>query len=133
MNTENKIGMLIVTSKWRNKKSFKMIPLTIDCPYNECIFDPENKVLAIVSKEKKDNFHLMPKLDDNGDLLKSKRSRPDGKTFSEQRVVLDTYYEYFISEEAEMIEFIDMYAINASTYKYKEMIDAAFNPKIETI
>ena len=45
--------MMLVTSTWDREKTFKLIPVSPDSPYNEGIFDPENKVLAVISKEKK--------------------------------------------------------------------------------
>ena len=42
--------------------------------------------------------------------------RDNGKNFAEQRVSLDTFYEYFIEEVAEINAFIDRFAINADTF-----------------
>lgn len=123
-----KIGMLIVTSSWREEKTFKMIPVTKDCPYNECIFDPKAKMLAIVSKEKKENFHMLPKISEYGDLVSVKNGkRPGGKDYAEQRVLLDTYYEYFIEDKQEILDFVKLFAINANEFAYKAMVEAAFH------
>jgi hypothetical protein len=111
-------SMLIITSSWGQNKTFKMIPVLSDCPYNEAIYDPENQVLAVVSKQKKETFHMMPKLNELGDPQTLKiGKRENGKNFAEQRVSLDTFYEYFIEEPSEIRSFINRFAINADTYE----------------
>lgn len=45
--------MLLVTSSWGSKKTFKLIPADLSCPYNEAIYDIDSKVLAVIGKEKK--------------------------------------------------------------------------------
>ena len=44
-------SMMIITSSWGQQKTFKMIPMTLECPYNEAIYDPQAGVLALISKE----------------------------------------------------------------------------------
>ena len=46
-------SMMLITSSWGAKKTFKMIPVEKDCPYNECIYDLDSKVLAVIGKESK--------------------------------------------------------------------------------
>jgi len=43
-------NMMLFTSSWKNNKTFKMIPATEDCPFVECIFDSQLKVLAVIGK-----------------------------------------------------------------------------------
>lgn len=120
MTISSNQSMLLITSSWGQQKTFKMIPVLADCPYNEAIYDPENQVLAIVSKEKKETFHMMPKLNEFGDPQTMKiGKRENGKNFAEQRVSLDTFYEYFIEEVTEINAFIDRFAINADTFDKK--------------
>jgi hypothetical protein len=47
-------SMMLITSAWGSKKTFKLIPISPECPYNEAIFDVDNKVLAVISKQKKE-------------------------------------------------------------------------------
>ena len=56
--------MMLVTSSWGNNKTFKMIPVTPESVYNEAIFDLDSKVLALISKEKKESMHMVAKLND---------------------------------------------------------------------
>ena len=32
-------NMMIYSAKWNEKETFRMMPMTLDCPYNEVIFD----------------------------------------------------------------------------------------------
>ena len=63
-------SMILYKSGWTVGSNFiptiKMLPITTECPFNEVLFDPENKVLAIVGKEKKQSYRFIPKLDDAG-------------------------------------------------------------------
>jgi len=116
-------SMLLISSRWGNKKTFKMIPASADCPYNEVIFDAEQKVLAVISKERKQSFHMMPKLNEFGDVEMLKiGKRQNGKSFSEERKALETYYEYFIEEMTEIESFVNMFAINVDNFDYKSLI-----------
>jgi hypothetical protein len=119
-----KNSMMLVTSSWGNDKTFKLLPISPECPYNECIFDATGKVLAIIGKEKKESFHMLPKLSDSGDVLHLKiGKRPNGKDYSEERKMLATFYEYYVEKEEEIKDFIKMFAINADTFDFLQYID----------
>ena len=122
-------SMMLITSSWGTKKTFKMIPVTTTSPYNEVIFDPEDKVLAIIGRDKKETFHMMAKLNEFGDpqVMKIGR-RSNGKDYAEERKVLETFYEYFISDENEIRQFIEMFAVNSDTYSNMNILNEAFKP-----
>ena len=40
-------NMMLVNSSFRNAKSFTMIPVSIDSPYVEAMFDPTSGILAV--------------------------------------------------------------------------------------
>lgn len=108
---------MLITGNWGQKKTFKMIPLTNDCVYNEGIYDAENKVLALVSKEKKQSMHMVAKLDDFGDVKPMKVGRrTNGKDYAEERKTLETYYEYYLDNPEEIKAFINMIAFNSDTF-----------------
>jgi hypothetical protein len=110
-------SMMLITGNWGQKKTFKMIPLTNDCVYNEGIYDAENKVLALVSKEKKQSMHMVAKLDDFGDVKPMKVGRrTNGKDYAEERKTLETYYEYYLDNPEEIKAFINMIAFNSDTF-----------------
>jgi len=99
-------------------KNFIGIPMNNECPFLEVIFDPIKKMLGIVSKYKKSQFHYVPKLGGNGAPLpnndkKSNQNMP----FQQERVTLDTYHEYYIRKPEEIDAFLKMYVANKFNWK----------------
>jgi len=127
MNTNPEIGknMMLITSAFRNAKSFSLIPISLECPYVEALFDPESKILAIITKTHKGSYHMVPKLDENGDPLRLKMAkRENGKTIKEQRVLVDTFSEFYVNQEKEIEEFVKLFALNATKFDYKAFLKA---------
>jgi hypothetical protein len=128
--------MIIVTSTWGPRKTFKLIPISTDCPYNEAIYDPESKVLGVISKERKQSLHMVPKLNDMGDVQYLKMGKKsNGKEYAEERKTLETFYEYYIEENSEIKDFINMFATNAESYDYDTYLNEPKTmsaPKIDT-
>ena len=119
-------SMLLITSTWGNRKTFKMIPASQDAPYNECIFDLDSKVLAVIGKEKKQSMHMVAKLTEMGDVQRMKiGKRENGKDYAEERKTLETFYEYYIEEMSEIESFIKMFAINSDEFNTKQYFEAA--------
>jgi len=117
-------NMLLITSSWGPAKTFKMIPITKDCPYNEVIFDVQSKTLAIIGRESKESFHMVPKLTDVGDVMRLKLGKKEnGKDYAEERKALVTFYEYYITEKQEIEDFIAKFAVNAGSYDYMQYIN----------
>jgi len=124
-------SMLLITSNWGPYKSFKAIPLNADCPFMEAIFDPSSKILAVISKHSKQSYHMLPKLDDNGDPQKLKMGkRENGKDFREERRLIETYAEYYISERSEIETFLNGFCLNADSYDYIEYLDMELENQI---
>lgn len=116
---------MLITSTWNNKTTFKLIPVSPESPYNEVMYDTEAKILAIVGKEKKESFHMLPKLNEFGDLQTMKiGKRSNGKDYAEERKALDTFYEYYVETRAEIEALIELLAVNADTYDYKKYLDS---------
>lgn len=115
--------MMLVTGAWGNKPTFRMIPVAIDSPYNEAIYDLEQKVLALIGKDKKQSMHMVPKLDDFGELKMMKiGKRANGKEYAEERKTLDTYYEYYLDNADDITEVIKLLAINADTFDFTQYL-----------
>ena len=112
-------SMMLTSSNWGPHKTFKLIPVTPDCPYVEAIFDPTSKILAVISKVSKQAFHMIPKLDDNGDPINVKiGKRSNGKDFKEQRSLMQTNTEYYISDKADIESLVKGFAFNADSFDY---------------
>lgn len=117
--------MLLVTSSWGSRKTFKLIPTDISCPYNEAIFDADARVLAVIGKEAKDSLHMVAKLNEWGDPVMMKiGKRGNGKDYAEERKTLNTFYEYYVEEASEIKDFINMFAINADKFDFSQYLNA---------
>lgn len=112
-------SMRLIKSVYNEQPTFRLIPITADCPYNEVIFEPINQVLAIVSKEKKPTFKMIARLTDNGDAEISKIQRGAGKpAYKEQRVTIDSFYEYHLTDRIDITMFITKFAENEASFEY---------------
>lgn len=110
-------SMMLIRSSWGAKKTFKMIPATPDCIFNEAIFDLDSKILALISKEKKESLHMVAKVNDFGDVVPLKvGKRPNGKEYAEERRNLQSYYEYYIEDINDIKEIVKGLAVNADTF-----------------
>lgn len=126
-------SMLLITSTWGKNKTFKMIPASVDAPYVECIFDIDSSVLVVIGKEKKESFHMVPKLTDMGDLQALKiGKRPNGKDYAEERKLLNTYYEYYIENKEEIINFINAFALNSDSFDFTQYVEKTIYEKPTT-
>lgn len=115
------MSMMIYAAKWNDQETFRLLPVDKDCPFNEAIYDPTEKVLAIISKDAKEKPMMLPKLSDKGLPIQVKR--PDGTLgLQEQRVVLEAYYEYYITEKGDIREFVERFAINPNHKAYQLFI-----------
>ena len=115
--------MILVQSTWQESQTFRMIPVTLECPYVECILDPATKVFVVITKINKTSLHMIPRLDDNGDPIYVKGARPNGRTVREERKTIDTFQEFYIEDKKAMEDIINLMAINAKTFKYKKFLE----------
>lgn len=99
------------------------MPIEETCLFVEGLYDPTQKVLVMISKNKKESLHMLAKLNEQGDAQKLKAPRSNGKPFPEERKTLETYQEYYITERTEIEEIIEMFAANADTFKYKDVLE----------
>ena len=118
-------SMMLITSTWGSSKTFKMIPVTPDCVYNEAIFDLDSKVLALISKEKKESLHMVAKVNEWGDVVPMKiGKRSNGKDYAEERKSLETFYEYYIEDIDEIKDIVSMFAVNAESFNISSFLEA---------
>tara|TARA_R110001592_G_scaffold347760_1_gene641480 strand:- start:3107 stop:3481 length:375 start_codon:yes stop_codon:yes gene_type:complete len=106
-------NMMLINSAFKNVKSFSMISISKECPYVEALFDPSSGVLAVITKEKKNTFHMVPKINEKG--------VPQGD--KKQRVQIETYTEYYITSKEDINNFIGIFAINSDFNTEKYMVD----------
>lgn len=121
----NSIGenMLIVKSSWNDGETFRLLPLTNDCPYVECIWDPSTKVFVIISRITKTTLHMLPKLDDNGDPAPLKTKRANGRMVKEERKTIETFQEFYVEDLDAVSTMVDLFAVNADKFDYKQYMN----------
>ncbi len=67
---------------------------------------------------------MVPKLDDNGEPIRLKvPNKQTGKTVKEQRVQVDTFSEFYLTDKKDIETFIHMFAVNADNFDYKEFMN----------
>ncbi len=109
--------MMLVESTWQDAKTFKMIPVSSDCPYVECIFDPTSKVFVIISKVTKTSLHMLPKLDEYGKAVSGNRGA------KQERRSIDTFQEYYIEEMDSIVDVVNLFAVNAKKFDITKFTD----------
>tara|TARA_R110002020_G_scaffold29571_7_gene93214 strand:- start:6913 stop:7353 length:441 start_codon:yes stop_codon:yes gene_type:complete len=115
-------NMILITSYWSNKDTFKMIPVTNDCPFSEVIYDPSTTLLVVIGRTSKENFQMVPRLDEDGNPQRVKKPRDNGKTYKEQRTTLKVLHEHYITERAEQEAFLKTFAVNFDSYDYSKFL-----------
>lgn len=121
-NSNSEKNMLLYTSYWHDKDTFKMMPINLECPFVEAIYDPSTTLLVVIGKGTKQNFQYVPKLDEDGDPVRAKKPRNNGKAYREQRITMDVLHEYYLTDPEEQILFIERFAINAGDYNYGKFL-----------
>ena len=123
-------NMMLVNSTFRNAKSFTLIPVSMDSPYTEAMFDPASGILAVISKVMKQSYHMVPKLNDDGEPMRLKTpNQQTGKTVKEERRLVDTFSEFYLTEKADIDTFIHMFAVNVETFDYSKFTEVDVKEK----
>ena len=115
---------MLMTSAFRNVKSFSLFPVSNDCPYVEAMYDPTSGILAVISKVRKQSFHMLPRLNEEGEPQRLRvPNKATGKTVKEQRVSMDTFSEFYITEKEEIFYFINIFGIKSDSFDYKKFTE----------
>lgn len=111
--------MMMFSADWRGERTFRLMPVSKDCPFNEALYDPVNKMLAIIGVNYIPKLQMIPKLDGRGEVSRFETIDPEDETkkkkvlkLKQERVAVDTYYEYYIDQANDIREFITTHAIN---------------------
>ena len=118
-------SMMLVKSSFGPMKSFKLMPISNNCPYVECLFSPNEKIMVVISKFMKTSYHMVAKLDDNGDEIPVKgKPRVGKKQIKEERRLVDTCSEHYVVTEEEIREVVNMFAVNPDSFNIDEFFEA---------
>jgi len=127
-------NMMLISSAFRNAKSFSMIPVSNDSPYVEGMYDPSSGILAVITKVKKTAFHMVPKLNNDGEPMKLKTpNNATGKMIKEERVSVETFSEFYISNLDEIRTFVHMFSINSDVFDFEQHLKDVKETKISNI
>ena len=134
MSTQIGQNMMLINSSFRNAKSFTLIPVSNDSPYVEAMFDPSSSILAVISKVMKQSYHMVPRLSDTGEPIKLKMpNQQTGKTVKEERRLVDTFSEFYLSDQKDIETFIHMFAVNAKDFDYNSFFVDVKETKVSKI
>jgi hypothetical protein len=112
-------SMLLVQATWQESQTFRMIPITESCPYVECIFDPGTKVFVVILKTTKTTLHMLPKLDEYGIAITGVKGT------KQDRNKIEIFQEFYIEDQAGILDIVEHFAINAKKFDYKSFMEAA--------
>lgn len=131
--------MMLYTTATNGVKTFGLMPTDDTCPFNEAIYMPKMEALAVLSRTTRDTFTMLERLDENGEVtlttVKDREKGGNRQVTKQQRVQVQSPWEYFINEKDEIREFIKLHAINADTFdyaKYMTSLETVESPKIIT-
>lgn len=113
-------NMKLHTSFWGDVDTFKLFPLTQECPYTEVVYDPRTTLLVVITKNPIHKYQMIEKLDDDGNPIVAKKPKLNGKAHKEQRVMLNSLQEHFITDREEQIEFVKEFAINSENFDFEK-------------
>jgi len=105
-------NMLAYTTDWYGHKTFRLMPITNDCPFVEAIYDPSTKVLAIIGKTTVEKPVMLPKLNDKGENILVKNSNPAQPRYVEERRILNTFTEYYMDNMGDITAYIERFVVN---------------------
>tara|TARA_R110000868_G_scaffold95327_1_gene262305 strand:- start:2399 stop:2791 length:393 start_codon:yes stop_codon:yes gene_type:complete len=118
-------SMIIVQSTWQESQTFRMIPISTDCPYVECIFDPGTKVFVVILKVVKTALHMLPKLDEYGlAITGSKGTKQD-------RNKIDVFQEFYIEDKTAIVDLIELFGINSKKFDYKSFMEDTSDTSVD--
>ena len=67
---------------------------------------------------------MLPRLNEEGEPQRLRvPNKATGKTVKEQRVSMDTFSEFYITEKEEIFNFINIFGINSDSFDYKKFTE----------
>ena len=121
MSETNTQNIMLIQSEFQQEgmekaePSFSGIPTTSESPFVEILWDPVRSTLAIISKIKKESFHFLPKLNGSGSPLpNNSKDSNAGMPYQQERMLIETFHEYFITDLEDVRVFLKTYVSNQS-------------------
>lgn len=120
--------MTLISSEWNGHNTFRLIPVSNDSPYVECIYDVTSGLFVIIGKVTKTTLHMLPKLDDNGDPMGTAVLRPNGRNVKEERVSSETFQEYYLDNKLDIKDLVNYLGINAKEFDFEPILNQEVKP-----
>ena len=120
--------MTLISSEWNGHSTFRLIPVSNDAPYVECIYDVTSGLFVIIGKVTKTTLHMLPKLDDNGDPMGTVALRPNGRNVKEERVSSETFQEYYLDNKLDIKDLVIYLGINAEEFDFEPILNQEVKP-----
>ena len=114
-------SMMLIHTTWSDHKTFRLIPITKEAPFIECIFDRSSKVLVVISKDTKTALHMLPTLDEGGAPVQILKGANAGKMKQERRQ-LEVFMEYYVENIEDVENLINSLCINPS-FDWKQYLE----------
>jgi len=123
----NKKNAMLFQTLFGEYPTFSMLPLDDTTPFSEVIWDRANHRLAVVSKNKRQTFQMIPMLDTNGYAKVAKNGRD-----MRERKLVELSIEFYLAVPEEIDYFINTFASNVDEFDYKRYMIVPEAPKVET-
>lgn len=117
--------MTLISSEWNGHSTFRMIPVSNDAPYVECIYDLTSGLFVIIGKVTKTSLHMLPKLDENGDPMGTQAMRANGRNVKEERISSETFQEYYLDDKTDIKSLVNYLGINSKDFDFQTTLDKA--------
>ena len=124
---EQKKSMMLYTSIWREKQTFKACPTSADSPYLEFIYDTQAKTMFCLLKFVNKALQFVNKVDKFGDFIKLERPlkyRAQDALGAQERIEIERPAEYILEKREDIEAFLERFCENESTFDYKTYLDA---------
>ncbi len=128
--------LMIYSSKYNDKPTFRFIPVDVECPFTQAVYDSTNHILIVIGKDIIKKPQMIPKLDNNGEMktytipatnddgspMLDDRNRPLKEVKNSlERYFVEGFAEHYIEENVDIVEFINRYAVNPKHTSIKVM------------
>ena len=113
--TDQSKSMIVFSADWKGQNSFRMMPISKDCPFVECIYDSQEKILAVIGVNNIPKLQMLPKLSSKGETTQFRTKNEKGEAvaaMSQERASVESYQEYYLKDKTDIEAFIKMVAIN---------------------
>jgi hypothetical protein len=142
MQTSNNTKHLLLVN---TPYGFGLLPVTDNSPYVDGFYDPQRRVLVLYGREKKEAYHFLPKVNQYGESLadivavKDEQGKPKkddkGQTIKEKRDLIERHKtvfskEYYVSNPDDITAFLNLTAINADTFDFKQYLNGSVDALI---